>query len=114
VDNGWLTLEGNVEWNYQREAAGRAVRYLLGVVGVTNAIGMSVDASSALVEERVKAALQRQATSDANTILIGTSGGTVTLRGKASSWQAIEDAAAAAWAAPGVTKVIDTVAMSPD
>ena len=113
VENGWLTLEGNVEWNYQREAAGRAVRYLLGVVGVTNAIGMTADASSVLVEESVKAALQRQATSDANTILIGTSGGTVTLKGRASSWQAIEDAAAAAWAAPGVTKVIDTVVMSP-
>ena len=64
------------------------------------------------MKEKVQAALQRQATADAKSIHIETSGGKVTLTGHAASWQAIEDAASAAWAAPGVTEVIDQVKMS--
>jgi osmotically-inducible protein OsmY len=64
------------------------------------------------VKEKIQAALQRQAMSDVRSIHIETSGGTATLTGHASSWQSIEDAANAAWAAPGVTEVIDQVKMS--
>jgi len=112
VQQGRLTLEGEVEWNFQRESAMRAVRYLAGVVSVFNGIHLKTAASTRAVTEKVQAALLRQATEDANNIHVATSGGTVTLTGKASSWHAIEDAAAAAWAAPGVTKVIDTISMT--
>jgi osmotically-inducible protein OsmY len=111
VQKGWVTLQGQASWNYQRDAAERAVRHLTGVVGVSNAIGLMPGASAAEVKEKIQSALQRQATTDANSIHIETSGGKVTLSGKASSWQSIEDAANAAWAAPGVTEVVDQVKM---
>jgi osmotically-inducible protein OsmY len=112
VQNGSVTLEGQVTWNYQRDAAARAIRYLTGVVGVYNAITLKPETSTAQVKEKVQAALQRQATADAKSIHIETSGGKVTLTGHASSWQSIEDAAHAAWAAPGVTEVVDQVKIS--
>jgi len=112
VHEGSVTLEGAVTWHYQRDAAERAVRYLVGVVAVYNAVTLMPDASSAVVRENVQAALHRQATADAKSIRVDTSGGKVTLTGHASSWQSIEDAASAAWAAPGVTEVIDQVKMS--
>jgi osmotically-inducible protein OsmY len=111
VAQGKVTLEGNVTWNYQREAAARAIRYLTGVVAVYNCITLKPEISTAQVKEKVQAALQRQATADAKSIHIDTSGSKVTLTGHASSWQSIEDAANAAWAAPGVTEVVDHVKM---
>jgi len=113
VQHGAVTLEGEVTWNYQRDAAARAVRYLTGVIAVYNSIMLKPNHTSVeQVKETVLAALQRQATTDAKSIHIETSGGKVTLTGHASSWQSIEDAANAAWAAPGVTQVIDQVTMS--
>ena len=112
VRHGAVTLEGEVIWNYQRDAAERAIRHLAGVVAVNNAIALKPLASATEVKEKVQAALQRQATADAKSIHIETSGGKVTLTGHASSWQSIEDAANAAWAAPGVTEVVDQVKMS--
>jgi VCBS repeat-containing protein len=112
VHHGAVTLKGEATWNYQRDAAERAVRYLTGVVSVYNAITLNPRASAAQVKEKIQAALQRQAMSDVRSIHIETSGGTATLTGHASSWQSIEDAANAAWAAPGVTEVIDQVKMS--
>jgi VCBS repeat-containing protein len=111
VRHGSVTLEGLVSWNYQRDAAARAVRYLAGVVSVQNLITLEAHVSATQVKEKVEAALQRQATTDAKSIHIETVGGKVTLTGRASSWQSIEDAANAAWAAPGVTQVIDEVKM---
>jgi osmotically-inducible protein OsmY len=112
VQGGAVSLEGQVPWNYQREAAERAVRHLTGVVAVHNLVTLKPEASVAQVKEKVEAALQRQATADAKSIHIDASGGKVTLTGHASSWQSIEDAASAAWAAPGVTEVIDQLKMS--
>jgi osmotically-inducible protein OsmY len=114
VAHGAVTLSGPVTWNYQREAAARAVRHLTGVVTVRNLVNLQPhpQASADAVKEKVQAALQRQAVVDAESIHVETSGGKVTLTGHASSWQNIEDAAAAAWAAPGVTEVIDQVKMS--
>ena len=113
VQHGAVTLAGKVAWNYQRDAAERAVRYLTGVIAVYNSIMLKQNQTSVeQVKESVLAALQRQATIDAKSIHIETSGGKVTLTGHASSWQSIEDAANAAWAAPGVTEVIDQVTMS--
>jgi osmotically-inducible protein OsmY len=111
VQSGAVTLEGEVKWNFERDAAEKAVRYLTGVVSVYNSITLRPEASAALVKEKIESALQRQATTDTNSIHIETSGGKVTLTGHASSWQSIEDAANAAWAAPGVTQVVDRVKM---
>lgn len=112
IRHGEVTLEGEVTWNYQRDSAERAVHSLIGVVAIHNRITLKAHTSVAEVKRQVEAALQRQATADAHSILVETSGGKVTLTGHATSWQAIEDAANAAWAAPGVTEVIDQVKMS--
>lgn len=112
VHNGVVTLEGQVTWNYQRDAAERAVRFLMGVAAVYNSITLQPQVSMGLVKEKVQAALQRQATADANSIHIDTAGGKVTLTGKVSSWQSIADATDAAWAAPGVTQVVDQMQLS--
>jgi osmotically-inducible protein OsmY len=111
VQNGMVTLDGQVNWNFERTAAERAVRYLMGVVTVDNSIKLKPQTSASQVKEKIEAALQRQATTDTNSIHIDTSGGKVTLTGHASSWQSVEDAANAAWAAPGVTEVVDQVQM---
>ena len=111
VQNSAVTLEGQVKWNFEREAAERAVRYLTGVVVVYNSITLKPEASASQVKEKIQSALQRQATKDTNSIHIDASGSKVTLTGHASSWQSIEDAAHAAWAAPGVTEVVDQMKM---
>ena len=112
VANGKVTLEGHATWNYQRDAAERAVRHLTGVVHVDDHITLKPGSSADQVREKIEAALQRQATSDAKSITSAAAGGKVTLTGQASSWQSIEDAASAAWAAPGVTEVVDQVKMA--
>lgn len=105
IQDGWVTLEGRAELNFQRESAELAIRYLTGIVGVTNGITLAVQASAAVVKDKIEAALLRQARADTKEIDVEAAGGKVTLTGHASSWQAVEDAASAAWAAPGVTQV---------
>ena len=112
VHQGAVTLEGQVHWNYQRDEAERAVRFLKGVVAVHNSITLKPETSAAVVKDKVLAALQRQASADAKSIHVDSTGSKVTLTGHASSWQAIADAANAAWAAPGVTEVVDQVQMT--
>jgi osmotically-inducible protein OsmY len=109
ITNGVVTLEGQVTWNYQREAAERAVRRLVGVTAVTNAMTLKAQTSAVEVKERIQVALQRQAKTDSKSIDVDASDGKVTLSGHASSWQSIEDAANAAWAVSGVTEVVDHV-----
>lgn len=112
IADGWVTLEGQAAWNYQRDAAEQAVGNLLGVVSVQNQIAIKPQLTAAEVKEKVHAALQRQATSDADSIHVETSGGTVTLSGTASTWRVTENAATAAWSAPGVSEVVDHVTLS--
>jgi osmotically-inducible protein OsmY len=112
VREGSVTLTGEVTWNYQRDAAEHAIRHLAGVVAVYNSITLKPQAAVDQVKEKVEAALLRQARSDAKSIHIETSGGRVTLTGHSSSWQSIQDAAGAAWAAPGVTEVVDKISIA--
>jgi len=82
------------------------------VVAVHNSVTIKPQIDAVAVREKVEAALQRQATRDGQSIRIETSGGKVTLSGHASSWESIENASDAAWAAPGVTQVVDEVTVS--
>lgn len=112
VQKGSVTLEGHAVWHYEREAAEKAVRNLRGVVQVFNAISLKPQVSAAKLTSNVEAALKRQSVKDAKAIQVTTQGSQVTLSGVVSSWQAIEDANEVAWAAPGVTLVIDHLTMS--
>ena len=113
VDNGWVMLEGDVEWQYQREAAAGAVRYLTGVKGVTNSITVKPKQASPFeVSQKIKDALRRNAELDSGRITVEAHDGRVTLRGTARSYAERMDAQRAAWAAPGVTNVDDRIAIS--
>jgi len=111
VQHGEVTLSGRVTWNFERHAAERLARHIKGVTLVHDLIMIEPKASAAKadVKGEIQAALRRQATEDAKSIHIDTNGTTVTLSGTASSWQSIADARDAAWAAPGVTEVVDRV-----
>jgi osmotically-inducible protein OsmY len=110
--DGWISLAGTVTWNFQREAAERAMQHTVGVTGISNGIVLkSHDAVPSQVRAEVEAALLRQASADAASIKVTEAGGKITLTGYASSWQAIEDATAAAWSAAGVNEVVASVDM---
>ena len=113
VDRAWVTLEGEVEWEFQRRAAYRAVRDLTGLRGVSNLITLTVKASSFDVSQRIKDALRRQAELDAAKIEVETADGTVTLRGSVHTWAERRQAENAAWGAPGVTRVEDRLLVLP-
>ena len=107
VEKGWVTLEGQADWQYQRTAAERAVRYLTGVRGVTNRIRLKSRVSSYDVSQHIKDALRRTAEVDANRIQVEAHEGKVTLRGTVRSYAEMRDAERAAWSATGVTEVDD-------
>jgi osmotically-inducible protein OsmY len=110
VDEGWISLDGESEWQYQRSAAERAVRNLPGVRGVTNLIKLKPTAASpAEVEVKIKAAMRRAAEEDADRITVEAMDGRVTLRGKVRTWAERNDAERAAWSAPGVREVVDQI-----
>ncbi len=113
VKDGWVTLEGQVEWQYQRSTAENSVRRIKGIKGVSNLIQLKPHAQPAEIKRKIQEAFRRNAEVDANRITVEARGGEVILKGTVRSWIEREEAERTAWAAPGVTKVEDRIVVSP-
>ena len=113
VKDGWVTLEGEAEWQYQRQTAENAVRRIKGVKGVSNTILLRPHIEPTEVKRKIEEALRRSAEVDASRITVEANGSEVTLKGTVRSWIEREEAERAAWAAPGVTTVDDRIVVSP-
>ena len=109
VEHGYVTLTGKVKWHYQSKAARDAVAKIVGVVGIHNDIAIEIAASASDVRQRIEDAIKRQAALDACTIQVKAEGHKVHLSGKVHSWSERRAAENAAWAAPGVREVVDTI-----
>jgi osmotically-inducible protein OsmY len=113
VNRGFLTLEGAVEWMYQKDAAESAVKYLKGVRGVSNLIRISQTAATVEVRTRIEEALHRNADVDASRVRVEADNGTVTLSGCVRSWMERQEAERAAWSSPGVARVENHLIVAP-
>jgi len=113
VEKGRVTLVGDVEWAYQRDAAEMAVCDLLGVVAVTNLVHVRARPMATDIHAGIRAALERQADRDAQRVDVRVDGSCVMLSGRVRTWADREAALAAAWAAPGVTQVVNEVVVRP-
>ncbi|MGH7289139.1 MAG: BON domain-containing protein [Myxococcota bacterium] len=102
VEDGWVTLEGELDWAFQRDAAMRSVRYLTGVRGMTSLVTIKPRVETSTIKRRIADAFRRNAELDAGRIWVDAIGGRVALYGRVHSWQEHEQATQVAWSAPGV------------
>jgi osmotically-inducible protein OsmY len=114
VEKGWVTLEGDVDWYFQREAAERAVRAITGVRGVTNLILVKAAPAPQDVKQKIKEALERGAHFDADRIQVEVEGHKAILRGTVRSYIERRDAERAALNAPGITEVENRLTVDPN
>lgn len=113
VRSGWVTLEGQVDWPYQRDAALKAVRCLTGVIAVSNNVAVKSRVSPTDVKNKIEAAFKRSAEIDARRISVEARDGKAFLYGNVRSWKERREAEQAAWAAPGVSAVENHLAVAP-
>jgi len=113
VSKGWLTLKGTVDWRYQKTTAEEAVRYLLGVKGLSNLVEVKPQASTTEARGAIEAALKRHWDFDAHRIRVEENGEKITLRGAVRSWFERNEAEHVAWAAPGVRTVDNQITIGP-
>lgn len=113
VRDGWVSLTGSVEWQYQREAAEHTVRRLYGVKGLTNAITVKPQVRAADIKTRIEDAIKRSAEVDAGRIGVQARDGQVVLSGSVRSLSERREAERAAWSAPGVMMVDDRITVTP-
>lgn len=112
VQKGHVTLEGSVEWNFQRERVEDAVRRLTGVITVDNEILIKPRVEPSDIKRRIEDAFRRSAEVDASHISVKTEGGTVTLSGRVRTWSERAQAQQTAWFAPGVSQVKNEITIS--
>jgi len=112
VDEGWVTLEGIVDWQFQKDAAYKAVRDIAGVKSVVNAITLKPRLEKIDIEKSIRQALHRRATVNADSIRVRTEGGKVILNGRASTWNERREVEKAVWSSPGVSEVEDNIAIT--
>jgi osmotically-inducible protein OsmY len=113
VKDGWITLEGAMEWQYQKATAENTVRRVKGVKGVTNVVTVKPRVEPSELQRKIMQAFKRNAQVDANRITVEANGSEVILKGTVRSWIEREEAERVAWSAPGVTKVEDRIVVSP-